>query len=143
MYAILLSSLVQVSRGFDKSIRDSYRICHKLDLCETGLEPNLSADFATVDSAKALKEYRSRWENVTIDKYQTIVRALSTGTKLTVGGVFGIPTGDEIQFITLPSSFRTIEPKGYKIPFGSKVAGFAFNPQADVVVVAVPAGRIM
>ena len=60
-----------------------------------------------------------------------------------MGGVYGIPAKDEIEFCTLSSSFRAIEPKAYKIPIDPEVVGFALSPHADVIVAAVPIGGIL
>ena len=129
-----------MTRGFHNFIRGSPRIQHKLDLWAVGLEPNWSTSLTLVDRVKALEEYRTRWKSADLDKFQTTMRSF---TSVAVGGVFGIPLNDEIQFYTLPSSLRAIEPTSHKIRFGSGVAGFAFHPQEDVVVVAVPGSRIM
>ena len=62
------------------------------------------------------------------------------GSRTAVAGVYGIPAENEIKFCTLPSSLRAIEPKSHTIQFGPGAVGFAFNPHADVIVVAVPLG---
>ena len=130
-----------MNRGFGDLIRRSSRIQHKIDLYETGLEPNWSANFTLVDRVKALKEYHSKWEKIDIDKYQTT--PTTAKADITSGGVYGFFMGDEIRLSTLPSSLRAIEPKRQKIPFDSKVASFAVHPQADVIVVAVLANFVM
>ena len=98
--------LQQVKHGFDDLIRRSLRIQLKLDLAATGLESDWSTSFTLVDRVKALEEYRSRWQNVDIDRYQIeTVRSQTVESKTVVGGVYGILTDDGvIRFCTLSSS---------------------------------------
>ena len=88
-----------------------------------------------------LKEYRSKWEKIDIDKYQ--MTPTTAKAEITSGGVDGVSMEDEIRLFTLPSSLRAIEPKRQNIPFDSRVASFAVHPQADVIVVAVLANFVM
>ena len=133
----------QVNRGFYDLIHRSPRIQHKLDLSAAGLAPNWSTDFTLADRVKALKEYRSRWDNVDIDKYDITTGERPIGSKTTVGGVYSIHTNNEIKFFSLSSSLRAIGPKIHKVPIDPGVVGFAFNPHADVIVVAVPIDSIL
>ena len=133
----------QVDRGLHDLIHHSPQIQHKLELSAAGLEPNWRTCFTLVDRIKALEEYRSRWENLTIDRYQTAVRPLAISSKTPVGGVYAIPTDNGIKFCTLPSSFRAIEPKIHKISLDPGVIAFAFDPHADVIVVAVLTGHAL
>ena len=135
--------LQQVKRGFYDLVRRSPWIQHRLDLAAVGLEPNWSTDFTLVERVKALEGYRSRWRSLDIDRYQTILGERVFISTHVVGGVYGILTEDEIMFFTLPSGPRAVEPRSHKIPTGPGIMlGYAFNPQADVVVVAV-IGRFM
>ena len=64
-------------------------------------------------------------------------------SKNTAGGVYALPIEDEIKFRTLSSSFRAIESKSHTILSGFEVICFAFDPHADVIVVAVPMGDLL
>ena len=133
----------QANRGFHDLIHRSPQIQHKLDLSAAGLEPNWSTDFTLADRVKALEKYRSRWDNIDIDKYGIPTGPRPVGSKTTVGGVYSIHTNDEIKFFSLSSSLRSIGPKIHKVPVDPGAVGFAFNPHADVIVVAVPIGSIL
>ena len=133
----------QVNRGFHDLIQRSPQIQHKLDLSAAGLEPNWSTDFTLADRVTALEEYRSRWESINIDKHYITIRLRAVGPRITVGGVYSIPTEGGVEFCTLSSSFRAIEPKAHKIPIDPKAVDFAFSPHADVIVVAVPIDGVL
>lgn len=136
-----ISSLLKVNRSFCDLIRCSLRIQHRLDLCAAGLEPNWAAGTTVADSIKALAEYRSGWDDLNFDEYQTTARIPPSEREATAGGVYGVVIAHEIQFFTLPSNSRAIQPKKQTISLGFNAVGFAFHPQADVVAVAEKIGR--
>lgn len=138
MQTILI--LLKVNRGFHDFIRRSSRIQHELDLYATGLKPNWAAGVTIADSIKALGQYRSRWENFDIEAHQTTARIPDGEREATAGGVYGIAMEREIQLFTLPSNSRGIQPTKQRIPLDFEVVGFAFHPQADVIVIAEQAG---
>jgi hypothetical protein len=132
-----ISSILKVNRGFRDLIRLSLRVQHKLDLYATGLVPNWATGVTIADSIKALEEYRSRWDCFYLDGHKTTVRLPPGPSKeFTAGGVYGVATEHQILLFTLPSNLRAIQPKSQTISLDFKVVGFAFHPQADVVVVA-------
>ena len=133
----------QVDRVFHDLIHRSPQIQHTLELSAAGLEPNWRTGFTLVDRVKALEEYRSRWENLTIDRYQTVLSPTTMLPKAPVCGVYAIPMDGGIKFCTLPSSFRAIEPETHKIPLNPGVITFAFDPHADVIVVVLSIGRVL
>ena len=134
----------KVTRGFRDLVRHSPRIQHKLDLCVSGLEPNWTIDVTVVDSVKALGEYRSRWRDFNVNsERQMSARISNSEQEAAAGGVYGVVTGFEIQFFTLASDPRGIQPKKQKISLDFKVVGFAFHPNADVFVVAGCTGHTM
>ena len=132
----------KVTRGFRDLVIHSPQIQHKLDLYAAGLEPNWTTGFTLTDSIKALGEHRSRWKDFNVDSEQQMTARISNSEQeATAGGVYGVVTGFEIQFFTLASNPRGIQPKEQKISLDFKVVGFAFHPHADVVVVAGCTGR--
>jgi len=141
----MISSLLKINRGFRDLIRCSPRIQHKLGLYASGLEPNLAAGVTVADSIKALEEYRSKWDKPSIEDQQTAVRIPIREFERdgTAGGVYGLATKHEILFFTLPSNSRTIQSRKQTISFDFRVTGFAFHPQADVVVVAGQTGHVV
>ena len=141
---MILTIFKKVTRGFRDSVRHSPLIQHELDLYATGLEPNRATVVTVADSIKALGEYRSRWKDFNIDPehLELTARISSSDREATAGGVYGVATEREIQFFTLPSSLRGIQPKRQSVSLDFNIFNFAFHPHADVVVVAGHAGFI-
>ena len=142
-----ISSRLKVNRGFRDLIRGSVRIQHKLDLYATGLVPNWATGVTVADSIKALEEYRSNWDNYEIDYNQPEMEIPSghrpeLGT-VSVGGVYGVAMKQEILLVTLPSNSRAIQSRKQTISLDFTATGFAFHPQADVIVVAEQTGHTM
>ena len=141
-----ISSRLKVNRGFRDLIRGSVRIQHKLDLYATGLVPNWATGVTVADSVKALGEYRSNWDNCEIDYDQPEMEIpsgrLEFGAR-SAGGVYGMVIMQEILLVTLPSNSRAIQSRKQTISLDFRVMGFAFHPQADVIVVAGQTGHTM
>ena len=141
-----ISSLSKVNRGLRDLIRRSLRIQHKIDLYAAGLVPNWATGVTTVDSIKALREYQSKWDKFDVDEEQILMKVPEDEREweaATVGGVHAVAVKHEIVFFTLPSNSRGIQSRKQTIPLDFMVTGFAFYPQADVVVVAGQTDRVM
>ena len=136
-----ISSPLKINRGFRDLIR-SPRIPHRLHSYAARLERNLAAGVTVADSIKALEEYHSKQGKFTSEEEQMTVRipVREFERDETAGGVYGLATKHDILFFTLPLNSRTIQSRGQTVSLDFRVTGFAFYPQADVVVVAGQTG---